>query len=122
MTEAGDRRRYVILSEGKFGNVASKTAMGVIRYAPDQTVAVIDSTQAGRNVSDWMGPPYDIPVVATLDEALPLRPTALLLGTAPQGGKIPPPWRATILQAIEHGLDVVSGLHEFITEDADFAT
>ena len=62
-----------------------------------------------------MGRAFDIPVVATLDEALPSRPTALLLGTAPAGGKIPPAWRATILQSIEHGLDVVSGLHEFIS-------
>jgi uncharacterized NAD-dependent epimerase/dehydratase family protein len=116
------RRRYVILSEGVFGKVNSKTAMGVIRYGADAVVAVIDSTQPGKNVSDWMGAPFDIPVVASLDEALPYRPTALLLGTAPQGGKIPPAWRKTILAAIEHGLDVVSGLHEFITEDAEFTT
>jgi len=119
--ESANRRRYVILSEGVFGKVNSKTAMGVIRYGRDTVVAVLDSTQAGRNVSDFMGDAYDIPVFATLTEALPLHPTALLLGTAPQGGKIPPPWRATILDAIQNGLDVISGLHEFVSDDAEFA-
>lgn len=115
------RRRYVILAEGQFGELASKTAMGVIRYARDAVVAVLDSTQAGRNVREWMGDSYDIPIVATLDEALAHRPTALLLGTAPQGGKIPPDWRATILRAIDEGLDVVSGLHEFVGDDPEFS-
>lgn len=116
------RRRYVILAEGQFGETASKTAIGVIRYARDTVVAVLDSTRAGRNVGEWLGPLVDIPIVATLDETLPLAPTALLLGTAPVGGRIPPAWRRTILAAIEAGLDVISGLHEFISDDVEFAS
>ena len=115
------RRRYAILSEGHFGELPSKTAMGVIRYGSDAVVAVLDSTQAGRNVRDWLGEPYDIPVVATLAEALAYRPTALLIGIAPQGGKIPPAWRAVIRAAIESGLDIVSGLHEFVSDDPEFS-
>jgi uncharacterized NAD-dependent epimerase/dehydratase family protein len=111
----------VILAEGQFGKLGSKTAMGVIRYGHDAVVAVLDSTQAGRNVRDWMGDSFDIPVVATLDEALLHRPTALLLGTAPAGGKVPPAWRATILASIEAGLDVVSGLHEFLGDDPELS-
>jgi uncharacterized NAD-dependent epimerase/dehydratase family protein len=115
-----ERRRYVILAEGEFGELASKTAMGVIRYGRDAVVAVLDSTRAGRNVREWMGEPYDIPVVATLDEALRGRPTALLIGIAPQGGRIPPDWRRTISAAIAAGLDIVSGLHEFVSDDPEF--
>jgi uncharacterized NAD-dependent epimerase/dehydratase family protein len=122
---APDARRYAILAEGAFGELPSKTAMGVIRYGRDPVVAVLDSRQAGRNVSEWLGPERDIPIVATLAEALARepashRPTALLIGIAPQGGRIPPPWRATIVAAIEAGLDVISGLHELITEDPEF--
>lgn len=115
------RRRIVILAEGQFGETASKTAIGVIRYARDAVVAVIDSTRAGRNVREWLGARFDIPVVAGLADALPLSPTTLLLGTAPVGGRIPPAWRRTILDAIEAGLDVVSGLHEFISDDPELA-
>jgi uncharacterized NAD-dependent epimerase/dehydratase family protein len=116
------RRRTVILAEGEFGEITSRTAMGVIRYGRDTVVAVIDPTRAGRNAGEWLGPMVDIPVVATLGEALPLRPTALLLGTVPGSGKIPPAWRATILAAIGSGLDVISGLHELVSEDPEFTS
>jgi len=44
-----------------------------------------------------------------------------LIGIAPAGGKLPAAWRATILDAIERGLDVESGLHDFISNDTEFA-
>jgi D-glutamate N-acetyltransferase len=114
-------RRLLILAEGEFGEIGSKTALGVIRYGPHPVVAVLDSTRAGRNVGEWLGERFDIPVVGSLEEALPLRPTALLIGIAPRGGKLPAAWRTTILGAIEAGLDVLSGLHVFIGDDPEFA-
>jgi uncharacterized NAD-dependent epimerase/dehydratase family protein len=119
--DADARRRYVILAEGAFGELPSKTAMGVIAYGRDPVVAVIDSRRAGRDVSEWLGPEHRAPVVASLAEALAEHPTALLVGIAPQGGKIPPAWRAIIVEAIEHGLDIVSGLHEFVSDDPEFS-
>jgi uncharacterized NAD-dependent epimerase/dehydratase family protein len=119
--DAETRRRYVILAEGLFGEPGSKTAMGVIKYGRDDVVSVIDSTRAGHDISEWLGPDHAAPVVATLAEALETGPTALLIGTAPQGGRIPPAWRAVIVDAIEHGLDIVSGLHEFVSEDPEFS-
>ena len=112
----------MILTEGQFGAHHAKTAMGVIRYATDQTVAVLDSTIAGRNVSDWL-PGHDIPAVATLAEALalPEPPDTLLIGIAPTGGRLPDDWRATILAAIESGLEVHSGLHTFLGDDPEFS-
>jgi uncharacterized NAD-dependent epimerase/dehydratase family protein len=119
-------RRLVILAEGQFGPHGGKTAMGVIRYGPDPVVAVLDSTKVGRSVSEYLGPDprYDIPIVASLDDALALpgeRPTALLIGIAPTGGRLPDAWRRTILAAIRRGLDVLSGLHTFVGDDPEFA-
>ena len=119
---AENRRRYVILAEGQFGEPGSKTAMGVIKYGHDDVVAVLDSTRAGRDVAEWLGEEHAAPVLATLGEALLLEPTALLIGTAPQGGKIPPDWRSIIAAAIVSGLDVISGLHEFVSDDPEFAS
>jgi uncharacterized NAD-dependent epimerase/dehydratase family protein len=115
-------RRLVILAEGNFGFHHGKTAVGVIRYGPDDVRAVIDSTQAGGNVSSIL-PGRDIPIVATLDEALARdpRPDTLLIGIAPTGGKLPDSWRVTILAAIHAGLDVHSGLHTFLGDDPEFA-
>ncbi|HEX8025262.1 MAG TPA: DUF1611 domain-containing protein [Candidatus Limnocylindrales bacterium] len=115
-------RRLVILTEGQFRVHNAKTAMGVIRYGTDEVVALLDSSIAGRNVSEWL-PGHDIPAVATLDEAVARtpRPDALLIGIAPTGGKLPSEWRATILEAIRAGLDIHSGLHTFIGDDPEFA-
>ena len=64
--------------------------MGVIRYGTDPIAAVLDSSIAGRNVSEWL-PGQDIPAVATLAEALalPEPPDTLLIGIAPTGGQLP---------------------------------
>jgi uncharacterized NAD-dependent epimerase/dehydratase family protein len=118
-------RRLVILAEGHFTPHDGKTAMGVIRYGPDDIVAVLDSENAGRTVADVMGPGprHEIPIVASLDDAFALRggpPTALLIGIAPTGGKLPQSWRDTILEAIRRGLDVLSGLHTFLGDDPEF--
>jgi len=117
-----DLHRLVILTEGQFGDHHAKTAYGVIRYGRDDVIAVLDSTKAGRNVAEFL-PGHDIPIVATLDAALALspRPDALLIGIAPTGGKLPAEWRATILAAIAAGLDVLSGLHTFLGDDAESA-
>ncbi|HUP54079.1 MAG TPA: DUF1611 domain-containing protein [Methylomirabilota bacterium] len=117
-----DPRRLVILTEGYFTVHDAKTALGVIRYGQDEILAIVDSTMAGRNLREVM-PPFDVPFVASLDDALkgPVRPDGLLIGIAPTGGRLPPEWRATILQAIRAGLDVHSGLHQFLGDDPEFA-
>jgi uncharacterized NAD-dependent epimerase/dehydratase family protein len=116
------RRRLVILTEGHFSVHDAKTAIGVIRYGSDSVVALLDSMIAGRNVAEWL-PGHDIPVVASVAEALalPAPPTALLIGIAPTGGKLPPAWRTIIRDAIDAGLDVLSGLHQFVGDDPEFA-
>jgi uncharacterized NAD-dependent epimerase/dehydratase family protein len=115
-------RRLVILTEGQFGPHHAKTAMGVIRYGTDPISAVLDSSIAGRNVSEWVSG-KDIPAVATLDQALalPEPPNTLLIGIAPTGGRLPDEWRAIILAAIGAGMDVHSGLHTFLGDDPEFS-
>ena len=114
-------RRLVILTEGH-GIDDAKTATGIIRYGSDDIIAILDSTMGGRNVSESL-PGHDIPFVGRLSDALdgPVRPDGLLLGIAPTGGKLPPAWRSIILEAIDAGLDIHSGLHQFLAEDPEFA-
>ena len=114
-------RRYAVLAEGSFDEDA-KTATGVMRYADSPTVAVIDSTRAGTVAGDHVpGLVTDVPVVADVEAAMAYGPTTLLVGVAPAGGKLPSAFRRSILQAIERGLDVESGLHEFLADDAEIA-
>jgi uncharacterized NAD-dependent epimerase/dehydratase family protein len=113
-------KRYVILAEGAFDEEA-KTATGVMRYAQSPTVAVIDATRAGTVAGDHVpGMTSDVPVVARLADTLQFEPTTLLVGVAPAGGKLPDAYRRAILEALENGLDVESGLHDFLGDDPDF--
>jgi uncharacterized NAD-dependent epimerase/dehydratase family protein len=111
-------RRLVILTEGFSNPRTAKTAANVIRYRPEEVLAVLDSTQVGRHSGELLQAGR-VPFVARLAD-VPDADT-LLIGIAPPGGKIPAPWRAVILEAIDRGMDVVSGLHEFLGDDAEFA-
>ncbi|MDQ3602439.1 MAG: DUF1611 domain-containing protein [Actinomycetota bacterium] len=106
-------RRYAVLAEGWFANRSAKTAHGLVRYGKDEVVAVMDSTLAGRRVADILPDlGCDAPIVGTLQEALELAPTSVLVGLAPAGGKLPEEWMETLLAAAEAGLEIVSGLHQ----------
>ncbi|HEY8314007.1 MAG TPA: DUF1611 domain-containing protein [Candidatus Baltobacteraceae bacterium] len=114
-------RRYLILAPDEFADNA-KTAHGVIAYGADRTVAVVDPSHAGRTVRDVL--PHlqsDAPIVASVAEGLRHEPTALLIGTAPKGGKLPQSWRDEVLAALRAGLEIVSGLHDMLAGDPEFA-
>ncbi len=117
-------RRIAILAEGAFEWHYGKTATGVIRYGKDTVVAVIDSTKAGQDVSQALGASIGrgIPVVRDINEALNYQPDTLLIGIAPMGGALPAAWRWQLLTAIEAGLNIISGLHFFISEVEELRT
>ncbi|HEY7768352.1 DUF1611 domain-containing protein [Longimicrobium sp.] len=114
--------RYLVVAEGQFGPLTSKTANSAVRFLPDRVLGVMDSRLAGKTVQDVLGFGGGIPVVGTLDEGLALGPTALLIGIAPQGGALPPEWRPMLRQAIAAGLPIVAGLHSHIADDPELAT
>jgi uncharacterized NAD-dependent epimerase/dehydratase family protein len=41
----------------------------------------------------------------------------VLIGIAPQGGRMPDEWRAWLAQALDHGCDIWNGLHTFLADD-----
>ena len=117
------KRRMMILTEGQLGVFSSKTATSLIRYCPDETACVLDSKAAktGKPLEEIVGIGKGIPIVKSVAEGLKFKPTELLIGIAPVGGRLPESWRRIILQAIAAGLDVVSGLHHVLSDDAEFA-
>lgn len=111
----------VILSEGLFGELDSKTGLGVIRYGTWPITAVIDSTCAGQTVRQRTGLACDAPIVASLEETLRLQPAprAVLVGTAPMGGGLPEGYRQVLKGALEAGLHIISGLHKHLNADPE---
>ena len=109
--------RFLIVADGDFAPMTSKTANSVIRYLPERTVGVLDRQQAGKTVQDVLGFGGSIPVVGSMREGLALGATAVLIGIAPQGGRMPAEWRAWLAEALDHGCDLWSGLHTFLGDD-----
>jgi uncharacterized NAD-dependent epimerase/dehydratase family protein len=108
-------KRYLVLAEGKSGDEHyGKTMRGLVHYGPHPVVAILDSTRAGESYEG-------IPIVATVEEALPLEPTTAAVGVATQGGRFPPAWRELLKESIRAGLDLENGLHEFIGEDPELS-
>jgi uncharacterized NAD-dependent epimerase/dehydratase family protein len=106
-------RRILILGEGfSHDPHYGKTMRGIIRYGPDPVVAIVDSARAGETHEG-------IPVVGSVNDALCFNPTVAIVGVATQGGRFPPAWRELLKSCVAKGLDVESGLHEFLTEDAE---
>ena len=105
--------RYLLLAEGLSANpVYGKTMRGVLRYRREDVVAVLDSTRAGETEDG-------LPVLGSVEEALPLRPTTALVGVVTQGGFFPPAWMELLRTCVEHGLDVENGLHVFLGDDPE---
>src|SRR5438132_4721593 len=117
----GKPRRLAILAEARFTPLDAKTAVGVLRYRPEEVAAVVDSTRAGRTAQACVGVGGDVPVLTTLEAAAATGADSLLIGVAPQGGELPAGWRALVLQALERGWDVIAGLHAFLADDPELA-
>jgi len=109
--------RFLVVADGDFSPMTSKTANSVIRYLPDRTVGVLDRQQAGKTVQEVLGFGGALPVVGSMREGLALGPTAVLIGIAPVGGRMPAEWRAWLAEALDHGCDLWSGLHTFLGDD-----
>src|SRR5215207_8797546 len=108
---------FLILADGDFGPMTSKTANSVIRYLPQRTVGVLDRGHAGKTVQEILGFGGKIPVVTTLREGRALRPTAVLIGIAPLGGQLPSEWRSWLAEALDGVCDLWSGIHTFLSDD-----
>jgi uncharacterized NAD-dependent epimerase/dehydratase family protein len=116
----------IVYADGAFNTPNGKTAHGLVRFTRRYRVAgVIDRTYAGRDSGDVLdGKPNGIPVYADLEAALAAageRPTHFVIGLAPDGGRLPDAGRKVVARAIRAGLNIDSGLHDFISNDARLA-
>jgi uncharacterized NAD-dependent epimerase/dehydratase family protein len=117
----------VVYCQGAFATTNGKTAHGLVRRTRRYRVsAVVDCRYAGRDAGEVLdGKPCGIPVVADLEAAVAAaaaagRPaTHLVVGLAPDGGRLSAEARADVLAAIRRGLHVDCGLHDFLNEDPE---
>lgn len=112
-------RAIAILTEGHSTAFHAKTAMSLIRYREKDVSAVIDSSTDATTAQELFGMGGEIPVVNSVKDVP--NADALYVGIASRGGRIPMSWRSIFQTAIEQRMDVVSGLHDFVSEDDEFA-
>ncbi len=115
----------VILCEGQFGKPPGKTAAGLVRHSLRfQILGVIDSARAATDAGEVLdGKKNGIPIFASMEEALEklkCKPDWLIIGVATVGGWLPKEFRPIVRTAIEEGINVISGLHEWLGQDPEF--
>lgn len=110
MALTAKHRIAILLHEGIRGH-HGKTGLAFLRYSEASVVAVIDAQCAGESLVELTGINRDVPIVASVSEALAYQPEVLLIGIAPSGGNLPQAWWQEIEQGIEAGLSLVNGLH-----------
>lgn len=105
-----NQRLAILLHEGIRGT-HGKTGLALLRYSEAPIVAVIDRQCAGESLPKLTGVTREVPVVASVMEALPYAPDVLAIGIAPSGGVLPDEWWQEVKQAVAAGLSVMNGLH-----------
>jgi len=86
---------------------------------------VIDSSLAGKDAGEALGDKKsNIPIFATLDESLSILlevPDCYIYGKAPLDACLSTEERFLILEAMGKGMNIINGLHQFFSEDQEFA-
>jgi uncharacterized NAD-dependent epimerase/dehydratase family protein len=116
----------VVYCEANFGAIDGKTANGLVRHSEKYKIlSVIDSEKAGLDSGVVLsGEPNDIPICRNLADALAhigSIPDYFIFGMAPASGMLSSHERGLVLEAIDLGMNIVNGLHEFLNDDPAFA-
>jgi uncharacterized NAD-dependent epimerase/dehydratase family protein len=115
----------IVYCEGAFGTTNGKTAHGLVRRCHRyRLLSVIDSRHAGRDAGAVLdgvhkGLPMCADVRSAVEEAKRggAPATHLIIGIAPDGGRLSQRAHHDMETAIKLGLSIVSGLHDFLSED-----
>lgn len=101
------RKPYLIFLGDVSSAVDAKTAFGVADWCPEDVLGELAFPDARVST----GKP-----AMTIAEAAAAGAGSLLIGIAPVGGKLPVHWLPTLLDAVRAGLDIVSGLHQRLSD------
>lgn len=113
-------KKIIVMTQGHSESTKSKTGISIMVYRPNDVVAVLDSEQAGKTADQvFKQVKTPIPFISSPKE-MPEADT-LMIGIAPAGGNLPAEWKPILLEAIEQGMDICSGLHDFLCNDKDLS-
>lgn len=116
----------IVYCDGNFAKIDGKTANGLVRHSQAyRLLSVIDHAYVGRDSGEVLDDIVNhIPIFGDLETAILNEvaiPDTFIYGMAPSSGKLAHVDRCVILDAISLGMNIVSGLHEFLSDDDEIA-
>jgi uncharacterized NAD-dependent epimerase/dehydratase family protein len=115
--------RSLIYADRLYSCADGKTAHGLVRYSKKYTiVGVVDSTLPKGDAATFLDPTKKgIPLFTTLADAYDAtRPDTFIIGAVSEGGVLPQGYGTAVEWALSKGLNIVSGLHQFLSDDPRF--
>ncbi len=117
--------KAIAYCDDQFGKMDGKITNGLVRHSEKyEIVGIIDRSKAGLDAGEYLdGIKNGIPVFHDLNEAIEKLedlPKYFIYGIAPLEAFLNEEQRKIVFDALEKGMDIVNGLHEFFTEDEAF--
>jgi uncharacterized NAD-dependent epimerase/dehydratase family protein len=121
-----EKSNAIVITGGYLDTSSAKTAHGLIRGTDRFTiVGVIDEKNQGKDAGDVLdGKKRNIPIYESIAEFVRSGKKAkyCIVGVATKGGVIPDSLRALLKIALENGLSLVNGLHEYASDIPELAS
>ncbi|URQ85218.1 DUF1611 domain-containing protein [Pseudoalteromonas sp. SCSIO 43088] len=107
------KKPYLLYLGDSSKTLEIKTARGVAQWTPEHCLGEFrqDNCQTTLNLPKL-----------TIRDAVAQGAQTLIIGLANSGGRISPAWHQDIIEALEQGLDVASGLHNKLTDISEFVS
>lgn len=109
--------------DGLFHCADGKTAHGLVRYSNRfDIVCVVDSKMPSGDAGERLdGKKRGVPLWNSLEQAIEhFHPDTFIIGAVSEGGVLPAGYEHALTFALNHGLNIVSGLHQFLSDDPYF--
>ena len=115
--------KALVYCEREYLSANGKTAHGLVRHTDRyEIVGVVDSIAPVGDAGEILdGKKRGIPLFSSLKDAcLKTKPEIFVIGAVSEGGILPKGYDEAVTWALSQGLDIVSGLHQFISDDERF--
>jgi len=117
------KNRAIVYADRLYSCADGKTAHGLVRYSKKfNIVCVVDSTIPPGDAAEFLDKTKKgIPLLNDLDDAFTsTHPDTFIIGAVSEGGVLPEGYDKAVDWALSKGLNVVSGLHQFLSDDPRF--
>lgn len=118
------KKRAIVYADRLFNCADGKTAHGLVRFSKRFEVACVVDTAVNEGDAGEIldGVKRNIPLYNNLDRAHKNSDAnTFIIGAVSEGGVLPKGYDKAVVWALKKGLDIVSGLHQFISDDPVFS-